>query len=182
MIDDFEQRFLGAEESPDLQAANHPDAMSEQRDRSDSSSPDSPISKAADVQEPAEASEIAEEASPDRSIDAESETSSGKELLALTLRIQNKVNGKNVHRPEDLKGSDEWSVEFDLEEVAGTSTQAEAQYRASKSRRRTSFDNKGDNSAHNYYLKKLRELAECGAKMAKSPRRNRRRSPTGCSI
>lgn len=87
------------------------------------------------------------------------------ELLALTLRIRNKVNGAPVKRPHDLTSSDKWSLEYSLEETS--EAQARAQYRASKARRRTALAERAENSAASYYLRKLREMAARGAEWRK---------------
>jgi Mitochondrial protein Pet127 len=84
------------------------------------------------------------------------------ELLVLKLRIQNRVNGKIVKRPVSLNFLDNWDVDYSMEEETKVSS-AQAQYRASNARRRTAFDRPEANSAANYYLRMLREMASRGA-------------------
>lgn len=93
---------------------------------------------------------------------------SSNELLALKLRIRNRVNNDAVTRPKHLTSSDRWSVEYSLEEEKQDSA-AQSQYRASKARRKTVLDQKGaETSAANYYLRKLREMAIRGAEWRKA--------------
>ncbi|OBT67168.1 hypothetical protein VE03_02664 [Pseudogymnoascus sp. 23342-1-I1] len=56
--------------------------------------------------------------------------SSVDRLAVFKLRIRNFVNGKEVLRPENLKPTDNWKVDYSLEEMAGnTSTLYEASVR-----------------------------------------------------
>lgn len=93
-------------------------------------------------------------------------TDTTPELLALTLRIQNRVNGKKVERPEHLTSSDHWSLDYSLDEESKEKL-ARAQYRASKARRKTVLEEREENSVTNYYLRKLREMAAKGAEWRK---------------
>jgi hypothetical protein len=88
------------------------------------------------------------------------------ELLALKLRIQNRVNGQIVKRPVSLTTSDKWALDYSLEEETREAS-ARAQYRASNARRRTAMDRPEENSAANFYLRKLREMACKGAEWRK---------------
>jgi Mitochondrial protein Pet127 len=92
----------------------------------------------------------------------EEKDSPAVELLALKLRIQNRVNGTVVKRPVSLNSLDKWDVDYNIEEETRESS-ARAQYRASNARRRTAFDRPEANSAANYYLRMLREMASRGA-------------------
>ncbi len=89
------------------------------------------------------------------------------ELLALTLRIQHRVNGGVVKRPTHLTSSDNWSLDYSLEEETREAF-AQAQYRASKARRKTTLEQREGNSAANYYLRKLRDMANSGAEWRKA--------------
>jgi Mitochondrial protein Pet127 len=89
------------------------------------------------------------------------------ELLALKLRIQNKVNGKTVDRPIHLTSTDTWSLDYSIEEEM-RETSAQSQYRASKARRKTVLDEREENTATNYYLRRLREMTLSGAEWRKA--------------
>jgi Mitochondrial protein Pet127 len=89
------------------------------------------------------------------------------ELLAFKLRIQSNVNGKIVKRPIKLTSSDNWSIDYSLEEETRQG-HAQAQYRASKARRKTTLEQKAEDPAANYYLRKLREMASRGAEWRKA--------------
>jgi Mitochondrial protein Pet127 len=92
-----------------------------------------------------------------------------KELLALSLRIRNRVNGSILKRPEGITSSDKWSLDYSLEEETNE-VRARAQYRASKARRKSALDLEGreEDAAANYYLRRLRELAANGAEWRKA--------------
>lgn len=95
------------------------------------------------------------------------ETIPNTELLALTLRIQNRVNNNVVDRPTHLTSLDKWTIDFNLQEEAREQL-AQTQYRASKARRRTALEARAQNPAANYYLRKLREMASSGAEWRKA--------------
>ncbi|KAL2136792.1 hypothetical protein VTI74DRAFT_1444 [Chaetomium olivicolor] len=59
----------------------------------------------------------------------------GGELLGMILTIRNKVNGQYVQRPEQLKNSDRWTVEYAIEEMPDE--RAQNLYGAVLRRRRT---------------------------------------------
>ena len=102
---------------------------------------------------------------------------SQKPLLAMTLTIRNKVNGKYVLRPENLSGhiprpsivrtvphkADTWSIEYSLGTVNNAS-RAWNLYRACQLRRKKRLDvtDRGEDGKDNVYLVKLRELAKQG--------------------
>ncbi|ERF69288.1 hypothetical protein EPUS_03992 [Endocarpon pusillum Z07020] len=88
-------------------------------------------------------------------------------LLMLKLRIRNRVNEKIVERPTSLASSDVWSLDYSLEEET-TEAVAQAQYRASKARRKAVLEDREQNSAANFYLRKLREMASQGAEWRKA--------------
>ena len=67
-------------------------------------------------------------------------TSSGSEgLLAMTLTLRNKVNGKYVDRPETMRAADEWSVEYSLSDVSAQG-KARALYDACVLRRKKKLE------------------------------------------
>jgi hypothetical protein len=88
-----------------------------------------------------------------------------KEVLGMVLTIRNKVNGQVVLRPKDLEASDKWTVDYTLTEMARIS-RAQDLYKACKNRRRVelSRNDAEQNVAANYYLRKLREITQRGAK------------------
>ncbi|KAF7507045.1 hypothetical protein GJ744_010973 [Endocarpon pusillum] len=89
------------------------------------------------------------------------------ELLMLKLRIRNRVNEKIVERPTSLASSDVWSLDYSLEEETREAV-AQAQYRATKARRKAVLVDREQNSAANFYLRKLREMASQGAEWRKA--------------
>lgn len=98
---------------------------------------------------------------------APAETVSDSELLLLTLRVQNRVDGEIVKRPENLTSSQKWSLDYSLEEETRPQ-HARARYRASKARRQTALEQREENAAANYYLRKLRAMASSGAEWRKA--------------
>ena len=92
---------------------------------------------------------------------------SSNELMGLTLRIENTVNGKMVQRPTLLTTSDDWSLQYDLEEEMSEPL-AQAQFHAAKARRGAAFQEREQNPEANYYLKRLRKLANRGAEWRKA--------------
>ena len=116
---------------------------------------------AEDIQElPKNGQSCSDEASDDSK--TEKKDGPAIELLALKLRIQNRVIGKIVKRPVSLTSDDNWDIDYSMEEETRVAS-AHAQYRASNTRRRTAVDRPEANSAANYYLRMLREMASRGA-------------------
>lgn len=92
--------------------------------------------------------------------------SQSPDILAMTLTIRNKVNGKFVLRPERLTAQDKWSIEYSLNEV-DTETRARALYQACQARRKKKYDKmetKSDEENITGYLQRLRELSMQGRK------------------
>ena len=92
--------------------------------------------------------------------------SQNPDILAMTLTIRNKVNGKFVLRPSHLTARDEWSIEYSLTEV-DTKTRARALYKACQARRKKKHDKmetKNDEERLNGFLRRLRELSMEGRK------------------
>ena len=88
------------------------------------------------------------------------------DILAMTLTIRNKVNGKFVLRPERLTAQDKWSIEYSLNDV-DTETRARALYQACQGRRKKKYDKmetKSDEENITGYLRRLRELSMQGRK------------------
>ena len=92
--------------------------------------------------------------------------SQSPDILAMTLTIRNKVNGRFVLRPERLTAQDVWSIEYSLNEV-DTETRARALYQACQARRKKKYDKmetKSDEENITGYLQRLRELSMQGRK------------------
>ena len=92
--------------------------------------------------------------------------SQNPDILAMTLTIRNKVNGKFVLRPEHLTAGDKWSIEYSLTEV-DTKTRARALYIACQARRKKKHDKmetKNDEERLTGFLRRLRELSMEGRK------------------
>ena len=91
------------------------------------------------------------------------ESSSSKDILAMTLTLRNKINGNYVQRPEKVTASDEWSIEYSLLEV---SEQAKARklYEACQRRRRTKLQPTVPENAEsiNIFIKNLRRMSAKG--------------------
>ncbi|KAI0422084.1 mitochondrial protein Pet127-domain-containing protein [Xylaria grammica] len=85
------------------------------------------------------------EGTPQPAIDEQTQPSQekeGSELLALTLTIKNKVNGAYVDRPNSLKTDDDWTVEYEIQEVK--QPRANTIYNQLKERRRKTLADTGD--------------------------------------
>ena len=92
----------------------------------------------------------------------ENEQLAGREILAMTLTIRNKVNGRFVSRPQNLTTSDDWSIEYSLSKIASP-TRAWALYEACRQRRRElrgDVETEDDEVSH--YVRRLREMSEAG--------------------
>lgn len=97
---------------------------------------------------------------------ADPAASQNPDILAMTLTIRNKVNGKFVLRPEHLTAGDKWSIEYSLTEV-DTKTRARALYKACQARRKKKHDKmetKNDEERLTGFLRRLRELSMEGRK------------------
>ncbi len=92
--------------------------------------------------------------------------SQSPDILAMTLTIRNKVNGKFVLRPEQFTKKDNWSIEYWLTEV-DTETRARALYQACQNRRKKKYDKMeagNDEERLTGFLQRLRELSMQGRK------------------
>ena len=92
--------------------------------------------------------------------------SQSPDILAMTLTIRNKVNGRFVLRPERLTARDKWSIEYSLNDV-DTETRARALYQACQARRKKKYDKletKSDEENITAHLQRLRELSMQGRK------------------
>ncbi|KAG0648541.1 mRNA degradation [Hyphodiscus hymeniophilus] len=87
-----------------------------------------------------------------------------KDILAMTLTIRNKVNGKYVLRPDEICSQDQWTIEYALEDVAPH--RAGTLYQACKTRRAKTLNKvKKDNDGWNKrFVQNLLDLNEKGKK------------------
>jgi hypothetical protein len=92
-----------------------------------------------------------------------------KKILGMVLTIRNKVNGLIVLRPSDLKASDKWTVDYTLTEIDRPGRAWEL-YTACKNRRKLELSrtNTEQDTAANYYLRKIKEMTQQGAKWRKA--------------
>ena len=88
------------------------------------------------------------------------------EILAMTLTLRNKLNGSYILRPEKLQPSDDWSVEYSLNEVSNQ-VRAWSLYQACQMRRRKQLDNEAadDDSEPrsggvDFFLRRLKEVTK----------------------
>ncbi|PLB49487.1 Pet127-domain-containing protein [Aspergillus steynii IBT 23096] len=87
----------------------------------------------------------------------------GKELLAMSLMVRNKVNDKYVTRPSGFTEKDDWFVEYGLSEIEGA--HAHDLYKACQQRRAKALAGRGEDEtevAANVYIRKLREITKAG--------------------
>ena len=91
-----------------------------------------------------------------------------KEVLGMVLTIRNKVNGQIVWRPTDLDASDKWTVEYTLTQMDRPGRAWEL-YTACKNRRKLELSRSDaeQHTAANYYLRKIKEMTQQGAKWRK---------------
>ena len=112
--------------------------------------------------------------------EADDATSPGQDVLAMTLTVRNKVNGKFVLRPERLTAQDSWSIEYSLVEVS-SQRRARALYEACQLRRKKRLDTPEvpeEEEVLNQYLLRLRELSAKGKKWRARMDKEDRKKPT----
>lgn len=111
--------------------------------------------------------------------DKTAESSSSKDLLAMTLTLRNKVNGEYVLRPERMTAADEWSIEYSLNEVSEPS-RAKALYKACQTRRGKKMGTplvSEDAEVISDYIQKLREMSAKGRAWRKEQDKKDRKQP-----
>jgi hypothetical protein len=81
------------------------------------------------------------------------------EVLAMTLTIRNKINGRYVTRPGDLSLQDRWAIEYSLADVPGAD-RAWSLYRACQTRRKKVLVSAEEKE--NEYLRRLRAMSVAG--------------------
>jgi hypothetical protein len=86
-------------------------------------------------------------------------------LLAMTLTIRNKVDGKYVERPENLTEGQKWEVEYALAEIPDRD-RAQLLYKAAMKRRRAALTSRidltGGSSWNDQFLKSIKQLSVMG--------------------
>lgn len=97
------------------------------------------------------------------------------EVLAMTLTVRNKVNGKNVQRPFELSSTDDWSVEYVLLEVPDVE-RAQSLYQACKRRRPGDKETRRP-AEDRKYIQSLRKLSRQGAAWRKEMDEKDKASP-----
>lgn len=116
-----------------------------------------------------EASDVVQAGSPSDVAEKGKKHADGKAvntspLLAMTLTVRNKVNGKFIDRPQHLDRFDKWTVEYSLAEISSVA-RAWSLYGACQNRRKKKLDDDDVNEedvAKNYYLRRIREKSEQG--------------------
>jgi hypothetical protein len=97
-------------------------------------------------------------------------TTSGEDnVLAMTLTIRNKVNGRYVDRPNNINEKTDWLVEYALAEVP-SSQQANKLYAAAKLRREqvlTKAKDKGQDDRNNIFIENIKKLSRKGREWLK---------------
>ncbi|KIW71576.1 hypothetical protein PV04_03723 [Phialophora macrospora] len=94
--------------------------------------------------------------------DAQASSAPSKPLLAWKLNIRNIVNGLPVLRPENLKESDTWGLQYTLAPLSAA--EAQRHYALCKKRRKTALEAPQDtDAAANFYLKRLISMSRSGA-------------------
>ena len=89
-----------------------------------------------------------------------------KPLLGWKINIRNMINGMPVVRPENLKGSDTWSLQYDMRLLPPPD--ALRQYILCKNRRKATLEAPQDaDEAANFYLNKLIKMSRSGAQWRK---------------
>lgn len=104
---------------------------------------------------------------------------SPKDVLAMTLTLRNKVNGKYVLRPEKMTAADKWSIEYSLVEVSEQS-RARTLYEACQRRRSKKWEVSSmseDTEVITGYIQRLREMTEKGRAWRKEQDKKDRKRP-----
>ena len=89
------------------------------------------------------------------------------QLMGFILRIKNRINDVDYLRPEDLTKSDSWELQYTLEELPHD--RALHHYTACRTRRaKLQQATQREDIAADYYLRRMKRLAESGRSMRKS--------------
>ena len=130
------------------------DAHQREISSADRSKPSSPVD---DTESPADSSFLESES------ETKSSSSSQGPLLGMTLRIQSKVNGNRVARPQNtMSAEDVWQIDCTLDEISQPS-RAWSLYQALQQRRSKEFDDaRGREKENDFYKDILRRIAKRG--------------------
>lgn len=85
------------------------------------------------------------------------------DILALALTVRNKVNGQYTDRPTKFTAEDNWTIDYELNEMAPA--QGRTLYRMCQVRRQKGLEGRGEDEldvAANVYIRRLRELSKEG--------------------
>ncbi|KAF7586268.1 hypothetical protein BBP40_009181 [Aspergillus hancockii] len=177
-IDAYQRRILNLAPYEGEDASSSTDGVEESKTSSDTSRQEKPTDeKASPSEDSLKQSEAVYDSSSslDASFlseleneDAEKTAENDRELLAMTLVIKNNINGKQVERPNDLKATDKWTIEYELSELQGR--QAHALYAACQKRREKALSGRGEDEtdvANNVYIRRLREISKRGREFRK---------------
>ena len=171
-IAEIEKRILGMAGAQTARLENDDDAESQSSiPSSNSASTDANGASLDSIGKPLEDYMKSPESNPNDTSSPSSATEPPpeiKEVLGMVLTIRNKVNGQVVSRPTDLESSDKWMVEYTLTEIDRPGRAREL-YSACKNRRRLelSKSNAEQDTAANYYLRKIKEITQQSAKWRK---------------
>jgi hypothetical protein len=172
-IAEIEKRIFGmagtqtARPENEVETGSEPSAVAA-LSSSNSSTTDSDVAFFDSIGESLEKS-MKSSAADDANRESASETiSDTKEVLGMVLTVRNKVNDQIVLRPADLQASDKWTVDYTLTDM-GRPGRAWELYSACKQRRKTELSRSDEeqDSAANYYLRKIKEITRQGAKWRK---------------
>ncbi|CZT13316.1 uncharacterized protein RCO7_05252 [Rhynchosporium graminicola] len=101
-------------------------------------------------------------------------------MMAMTLTIKNKVNGRYVERPKNLTSDDKWSVEYALSEIKNQESVARL-YEMAKKRREAAnvktIDMSKD-SFNNEFLQRIKAMNEKGREWRKKQSEIDQQTPT----
>ncbi|KAI1776168.1 Pet127-domain-containing protein [Hypoxylon cercidicola] len=127
-----------------------PDVQKESQTEEETKSIEPQLEEAGDAQEPSPQPSSSAAGSEEAAGPAENGDGDDPNLLGMILTIKNRVNKKYVTRPENLKKSDSWTVEYNIEEIKGR--RAQTIYQQCLTRRRKTFENTGDRDSIWYQL------------------------------
>ncbi|KAL5319803.1 hypothetical protein ACEPPN_012861 [Leptodophora sp. 'Broadleaf-Isolate-01'] len=92
------------------------------------------------------------------------EPSQPRDMMAMTLTIRNKVNGRYVARPKNLKEEDKWKVEYSLAEIQDPRRVARL-YDMAKKRRDKAMNRQVDlskDSFNDMFLQRIKDMTKKG--------------------
>ncbi|XXH00216.1 hypothetical protein Hte_006558 [Hypoxylon texense] len=149
---------------PESEISLGPNVESRPQAEEETKSAESQSEEAGNAQDPSpqssssEASEASKEAANRMRMEEEGDPN----LLGMVLTIKNKVNGVYVTRPVDLKRTDNWTVEYNIEEITGN--RAYTIYHQCLARRRKVFKDTGERDSQWYkmFRGELQERTESG--------------------